>query len=206
MYQDGTVYLAPEPVSPDIRRLAGGGPEFPAPFADRLTNQLYRDLRHTKLPRVLRMNDHLSMAFSRELREPYLDHRLVEFVFRLPGRQKIRNGQNKYLLRHATAGRLPERVRLAGKRPVVTPQREWLRGPLRAFVAELIHSRSFAERGLFDAARVRKAYRRFCAGEGENSFFVWQWVNTELWFRRFIDEEVEAPRPAERSVSVNREP
>jgi asparagine synthase (glutamine-hydrolysing) len=135
------------------------------------------------------MNDRLSMAFSRELREPYLDHRIVEFLFRLSGRQKIRMGQSKYLLRHAMAGRLPDKVRLARKRGVVTPQRESLCGRLRPQVEDVIHSRSFAERGLFAAEKVEAAYNRFCSGDGDNSFFVWQWINTELWFRTFIDEK-----------------
>ena len=86
VYQDGTSHLRPECILPDIRVLARDQPQFPRPFQDHLTNALYRDLRYTKLPRVLRMNDRLSMAFSRELREPYLDHRVVEFLFRLPGR------------------------------------------------------------------------------------------------------------------------
>lgn len=187
VYQDGTSYLQPQCVSDDVRALAGDPPEFPRPFRDRLTNALYQDLRYTKLPRVLRMNDRLSMAFGCELREPYLDHRLVEFLFRLPGRQKIRLGQSKFLLRHAMAGNLPDCVRLASKRGVVTPQREWLRTTLRSQMEEIIHSRSFAERGLFDVREVQAAYRRFNAGQGQNSFFVWQWANTELWFRRFVD-------------------
>ena len=127
------------------------------------------------------------MAFSRELREPYLDHRIVEFLFRLPGRQKIRLAHSKYLLRHAMAGQLPDTIRLANKRGVVTPQREWLRTLLRPQVEEIIHSRSFSQRGLFDVSQVKAAYARFCQGEGQNAFFVWQWLNTELWFRRFID-------------------
>jgi asparagine synthase (glutamine-hydrolysing) len=187
VYQDGTSHLQPHCVLPDVRALAGGPPAFAQPFRDHLTNALYRDLRYTKLPRVLRMNDRLSMAFSRELREPYLDHRVVEFLFRLPGHQKIRLGQSKYLLRHAMAGRLPDAVRLREKRGVVTPQREWLRTVLRPQVEEIIHSHSFAQRGLFDVARVKTSYERFCHGEGENAFFVWQWVNTELWFRCFVD-------------------
>lgn len=192
MYQDGTSFLSPDCVCPDVRAMAGPVPEFPQPFRDHLANGLYRDLRYTKLPRVLRMNDRLSMAFSRELREPYLDHRVVEFLFRLPGTQKIRQGQSKYLLRHAMRDRLPDSVRQTGKRAVVTPQREWLRTHLRPQVEEIIHSRSFAERGVFDTPEVRRTYERFCAGEGQNAFFVWQWVNTELWFRRFIDERPHA--------------
>ena len=85
------------------------------------------------------------------------------------------------------AGRLPDAVRLADKRAVVTPQREWLRTRLRPQVEAVIHSKSFAERGFFDVEQVQAVYRRFCEGAGQNAFFVWQWINTEMWFRRFID-------------------
>ena len=187
VYTDGTAYLAPETITSALTALAPAPPRYPRPFGDRLTNLLYRDLRYTKIPRVLRMNDRVSMAFGRELREPFLDHRIVELAFRLPASQKIRDGQGKWLLRHAMRGRLPDRARVAGKRPVVTPQREWLRTVLRPQVEELLHSRSFAERGFFDVPAVHASYRRFCDGAGENAFYVWQWVNTELWCRAFVD-------------------
>ena len=193
VYQDGTSHLQTHCVQPDVRKLADSHPQFPRPFKDHLTNVLYRDLRYTKLPRVLRMNDRLSMAFSRELREPYLDHRLIEFVFRLPGSQKIRRGQSKFLLRSAMEGRLPDSIRIASKRGVVTPQREWLRTDLLPQVDEIIHSQSFAERELFDVNEVRSSYAKFCAGEGDNAFFVWQWVNAELWWRMFIDQRIAIP-------------
>ena len=45
----------------------------------------------------------------------------------------------------------------------------------------------FRERGLFDVAEVRRAWKKFRGGDSKNAFFVWQWVNTELWFRRFAD-------------------
>jgi asparagine synthase (glutamine-hydrolysing) len=187
LYQDGTQYLAPECISLPLRDSAVQTPEFDKPFSDHLKNALYRDLRYTKLPRVLRMNDRLSMAFSRELREPYLDHRIVEFLFRIPGSQKIRFGQGKYLLRKAMTGRLPDQIRLSGKRAVVTPQREWFRGALRSGIQAILDSSSFARREIFDVSAVRSRFKEFCNGGEENSFFVWQWVNTELWFRRFID-------------------
>jgi len=193
VYQDGTAHLQTQCILPDVRELAAKPLEFPQPFDTHLANALYRDLRYTKLPRVLRMNDRLSMAFSRELREPYLDHRLVEFLFRLPGHQKIRMGQSKFLLRHAVAGQLPDCVRNTGKRGVVTPQREWLRTVLKPQVEEILRSYSFAQRGLFDVKEVQRSYARFCAGEGENAFFIWQWINAELWWRMFIDRRVTVP-------------
>ena len=183
--QDGTAHLRPLCATPAMRELAGPPPEFERPFPDRLRNVLYRDLAHTKLPRVLRMNDRLSMASSRELREPFLDHRIVEFAFRLPGCWKVRDGSSKYVLRRAMKGRLAEAARWAPKRAVVTPQREWLAGPLAGAVEEIVGSPEFAARGLFDAKEVAAELRAFREQGSPNSFHVWQWVATELWFRRF---------------------
>lgn len=186
-YQDGTIHLRPSCIDPEIIELAGEIPSFPQPFPNHLNNVLYRDIRFAKLPRVLRMNDRLSMAFSRELREPFLDHRIVEFIFRLPYDKKIRNGHNKFLLRHAMKNRLPEDVRLAKKRAVVAPQREWLRTILSGQIRDLINSKSFKERGLFNVSKVKEEFNKYSSNEKSNSFFIWQWVNIEMWFSRFID-------------------
>ncbi len=193
VYQDGTSFLAPDALAPELAARAGAYPTFPEPYPDRLRNALYRDLRHTKLPRVLRMNDRLSMAWSRELREPYLDHRLVELLLRLPADQRYRHGRSKALLRRAMADRLPDAVRHPSKRAVVTPQREWLRGPLADAVDRLLGGPRFRARGLFDADACRRAFADFRAGKGSNAFFVWQWVGTELWFRRFVDGDDAVP-------------
>jgi asparagine synthase (glutamine-hydrolysing) len=186
-YQDGTQHLRAGALRPGVAERAGAGPAFADPYEDHLRNALWRDLRHTKLPRVLRMNDRLSMAFSRELREPYLDHRVVELAFRLPGDQKIRAGRTKELLRRAMRDRLPDEVRTASKRAVVTPQREWLRGPLGEDVSRLLESTRFASRGWIDPSLARSELAAFRAGDGANAFFIWQWVSLELWHRRFVD-------------------
>jgi asparagine synthase (glutamine-hydrolysing) len=187
MYQDGTTHLRPAALCPDTRARAGAEPRLASPYRDHLRNALWRDLRHTKLPRVLRMNDRLSMAHSRELREPYLDHRVVELAFRLPGHQKLRNGRTKDLLRRAMRGRLPESVSGTAKRAVVTPQREWLRGALGDQVDAMLASPRFAARGWVDPAAARRELAAFRAGRGGNAFFIWQWVSVELWHRRFVD-------------------
>ncbi len=186
VYYDGSSHLRSDCIAGNVRKNVFS-PTYPTPFSDQLRNALYRDLCVTKLPRVLRMNDRVSMAYSRELRQPLIDHRLVEYAFRLPGGQKIRGGQGKFLLRHAMRRDLPEHVRGTPKRFVVTPQREWLSGPLAGAVTDIIESREFRERGLFDMAAVRRVWKEFLKGDSENAFFIWQWVNTELWFRRFAD-------------------
>ena len=58
---------------------------------------------------------------------------------------------------------------------------------MRGYVEGLLESDSFASRGCFDVAKARKAFRTFCRGGHDNSFFVWQWINVEEWFRIFID-------------------
>jgi asparagine synthase (glutamine-hydrolysing) len=188
VYTDGTEFLRPNCIASDLAADVGYSQNFPKPFASRLQNRLYQGLRYTKLPRVLRMNDKLSMANSIELRVPFLDHRLVEYAFGIPGDKKIRSGLGKYIFRKSMSARLPEEVLWANKKAVVTPQREWLAGELRENVESLITDRSFAERGIFNVDNVRKEFYKFCSEPSENSFFVWQWINTELWFREFIDK------------------
>ena len=73
-------------------------PEYPKPFEDEIQNMQFRDLFYTKIPRALRFNDRVSMAYSTELREPFLDYRLVEFGFSLPIEFKIKGQQNKRIL------------------------------------------------------------------------------------------------------------
>jgi len=183
-YQDGSSFLRPATLAPGLRDGPEPGP-FPAPFASALDNRLYRDIRHTKLPRVLRMNDRLSMAYGRELRPPFLDHRIVEFAFRLDENKKLRSDQGKFLFRHLLERKAPGGLAATPKRAVVTPQREWIRGPLREPIQDVIASAAFREAGVFDQAEVQREFDAYCAGEGDNAFFIWQWLNFDSWRRAF---------------------
>jgi len=151
-----------------------------APFPDRLRNLQYRDLALTKIPRALRYNDRVSMAASTELREPFLDHRLVELALRQPADRKIAGDVGKRLLREIATSLVPDDLRLAPKRPVQTPQREWLRGPLQAWATARIEGALSARPDWFDAPMVRASWRRYLDGEGDNSHWAWQWISTAL--------------------------
>jgi asparagine synthase (glutamine-hydrolysing) len=152
--------------------------EAPRPFPDGLRNLQLRDALHTKIPRALRFNDRVSMRVSRELREPFLDHRLFELALRQRPERKISAGTRKYLLRQMAARLVPQGVVEAPKRPLQTPQREWLRGPLRDWAGACIAGAIDAYGGEWlDAGRVRSAWRDYCAGAGDNSFYIWQWIS-----------------------------
>lgn len=157
-------------------------------FRSHLLNLQYRDVLHTKLQRILRSCDRASMAWSRELRVPLIDHRLVELAFALPGELKIRDGEQRAFMREALRELGFDKLARLPKRAVVDPQREWLQGPLADWAAEILSSESFASRGIFAAEAVREAFRDYRATERpQNSFHVWQWLSVELWFRTFID-------------------
>ncbi|MEP6916735.1 MAG: asparagine synthase-related protein, partial [Acidobacteriota bacterium] len=151
------------------------------PFPDALRNLQYRDAVHTKIPRALRFNDRVSMRASTELREPFLDHRLFELAFRQHADRKIRGNTGKWLLRQILATHLPGGVVEAPKRPVQTPQREWLRGPLQDWATGLIDEAvSGPSAAWFRPDLVKAEWTRFCAGESDNSFYVWQWISLAL--------------------------
>jgi len=152
----------------------------PVPFTDRLRNAQYRDLCYTKIPRALRFNDRVSMRAGTELREPFLDHRLVELALRQPPERKIVGATHKWLLRGIAADLLPAGVAAAPKRPLQTPQREWLRGPLRGWAAACITAALDGDSAWLDRDAVWAAWQAYAGGAGDNSFYVWQWINVGL--------------------------
>jgi asparagine synthase (glutamine-hydrolysing) len=156
-----------------------GGEE---PLPDQLRRLQLRDLRRTKLPRALRYNDGVSMRSSVELREPFLDHRLIELALRQPPHRTVGTGEGKALIRRlAPLWRAEGAPPAAAKRPVQTPQREWLRGPLAPWADERIGAALDRWGGRwFDADAVRAAWLAFRDGEGDNAHFVWQWVSVGL--------------------------
>jgi asparagine synthase (glutamine-hydrolysing) len=140
-----------------------------------------RDVLWTKLPRALRFNDRVSMRASTELREPFLDHRLVELAMRQPAERKVRGKTGKWLLRRIASDLVPEGITEAPKRPVQTPQREWLRGPLCDWATAQIERALSAVGGSWlDGPAVRRELANYLGGRGDNSYFVWQWVSLGL--------------------------
>ncbi len=177
----------PDCLTTEFRRLAEPL-SAPQPFSERLRNLQYRDTRYTKIPRALRFNDRVSMRVSVELREPFLDHRLFELALSQPAGYKINDHMGKILLRQMVRDRLPAKLVEAPKRPLQTPQREWLRGPLRSWACEQISiGVERSQPGWFSTQEVWKEWEKFNRGESDNSFFLWQWISLGLIFSGNID-------------------
>ncbi|MBC7439761.1 MAG: asparagine synthase (glutamine-hydrolyzing), partial [Flavobacterium sp.] len=145
------------------------------PFEDNLLNLQYRDLFCTKIPRALRFNDRISMMYGTELREPFLDFELVEYVFSRPTDFKIKNGVQKWMLRKIAEQFLQKKIVLAPKRALQTPQREWLSKDLKDWVAsevETLYSNNW-----FNKIKLETELDLFFKGDNQSSFHIWQWIN-----------------------------
>ena len=167
-------------LSKDLARFAEKQ-HYPAPFKNELQNKQYRDLFYTKIPRALRFNDRISMAHSTELREPFLDHNLVEFAFSMPENFKIHGNTQKYMLREILKPLVPADISYAPKRALQTPQREWLGNELKDFVTAQLNTLKHSEfSAWFDHTEIAKEWETYLKGNNESSFHIWQWVNSAL--------------------------
>jgi len=187
---DGTIPTRKDLINKDFIRKYDGEINDYISTGSKVYDAFIDYLQKRKIPRNTRMKDRASMAFSIELRLPFLEHNLINFALGLPEHLHFFGGRTKSIIREAMKGIMNDDVRLAPKRSIQAPQGEWLRKePMRSYVIDLINSETFADRNIFNVNKVITAYDEFCEGKYNNSFFVWQWINVEEWFRVFIDND-----------------
>ncbi len=189
-------------LSPQLRALSSPAAEALARRAfSNLDTHLLTDLTTTRLPELLQAEDRFSMAFSIESRVPFLDRAFVEYGIALPAGQKIDDGVTKVVLREAMRGTVPdETLDRRDKQGYPTPANDWLRQYGVEYAGDLIGSRRFRERDVFDAAAASAAFDRWRSGSGSLAG-LWTWLSTENWFRQYLDTPVDGwPRPPARAA------
>ncbi|MBT3784384.1 asparagine synthase (glutamine-hydrolyzing) [bacterium] len=158
-----------------------------SPFSDSLTRRLFLELFYESTPAILKTEDRCTMAHSIESRTPFLDHRLVEFCFRLPSNMKIREGMGKWILRNSMRGILPEDVRLRKEKVGFNaPSHAWFRQESRENLKYLLSSESLRCRNLLDSELVLKIFEEHLSEGANHQMVLWQLLNLELWFQRFF--------------------
>lgn len=131
--------------------------------------------------------DKMSMASSVEARVPFLDHRLWEFCATLPARYKLKGRTDKYLLRRATRGLLPEATRMRPKKGLAAPYAHWLRAKTLPDWAEAALSvKAIQSAGLFDAVVVQKLRQAHRARQPNLGPLLMGVLSTQIWFEQFI--------------------
>lgn len=182
--------VRPLAISPKLARAWGNDEIEPPPckFKDPLHEALYETLTRTSLPALLRYADRNSAAFSREIRLPFLDHRLVEFLFAIPADQKLRGVTTKFVMRNAIKGIVPEEIRLRkDKIGFAPPELAWMRGPLREWITNVFNSPQFRQRGWLEPKVVDRVWQGFLAGHDGWASLIWRWLSLEIWAQVFLD-------------------
>jgi asparagine synthase (glutamine-hydrolysing) len=133
---------------------------------------------------ILTKVDRASMAVSLEARVPLLDHRVVEFAWRLPSERLIANGQGKRPLRAVLARYVPDALVNRPKMGFSIPVGEWLRGPLRPWAEDLLSPRALAD-GVVDAVAVRRGFDEFLSGRRDSQHSLWAVLQFQAWRRAY---------------------
>ncbi len=152
------------------------------PLAKRL---MYTDLKTKLADNFLIGVDKMTMAFGLELRSPFLDHKLVEFAFKIPVKMKIRRGVTKYILKRAVADMIPQEV-LQGKRYFFTPAAKWLRSGLKPMIEDYLSVSSLEKNGLFYADAVNKMLQDHLTQKEYNLGLLWAIFTFQVWYEQFI--------------------
>jgi asparagine synthase (glutamine-hydrolysing) len=174
----------------DIRRLL-----CDCGSADPLNRALFVDFETLLPDQVLPFVDRLSMAHSIEVRPPFLDHRMIEFVATLPGSMKIRQGRVKSIFKDAVANLLPPGLADRPKEGFVMPINEWMLQSLRGFVTDVLSAGRLARHGMLKPEAVGRLVSRYYGGEIALSGRIWNLVNFQMWWERYVDPVRTNPMP-----------
>ena len=153
--------------------------DFPA--KDRMTLLQYLDLKLYLQEAILVKVDRASMASSLEVRAPFLDHELVEFVMGLPSSLKLKGFTSKYLLKQAMSDILPTEIIQRKKKGFGVPIAKWIKGPLKELFEDMLSSRRIKQEGVFNAPYVESLLQDHLKNKKDNRKQLWTLLIWELW-------------------------
>jgi len=149
--------------------------------------ELFKQFFQAPLPGILNQFDRCSMANGVECRMPFMDYRIVEFVFSLPPRSKIGGGYTKRILREAIENIVPDSIRLKKEKiGFNAPMIEWFRGPLKNWLIEISQSQEFIENSYFSSEEIKTKLYNFIESDKPtwgDAWKLWPYFHFAWWLK-----------------------
>ncbi|WP_271271708.1 asparagine synthase (glutamine-hydrolyzing) [Aliamphritea hakodatensis] len=155
---------------------------------DRINQALYIDTMLLLPGNNLVKPDRMGMAVSLENRAPFLDYRMVEFSFSIPGKLKLKNGVTKYLYKKAVCDLIGDELAYRKKQMFTVPVGDWFKSELKDLCEDLLLSEKVRKRNLFDYEKVAKMYSEHCDSITNYTRELRALMALEIWYREFIDK------------------
>ena len=154
---------------------------FRQPFKDPLNAMLAADLGFSLVGDMLVKADRMSMANSLEVRSPFLDKDLVEYVFSIPGKLKIGNFTGKKILKETFKNRLPKWSMSQPKKGFEIPIADWLRSNLKSMVDDSCSKKNLEKLGIIDHSIVDEWRQGLYSGKRDTSWQLWTIISYKQW-------------------------
>jgi asparagine synthase (glutamine-hydrolysing) len=155
---------------------------------DALSQMLYVDTKVWLPDDLLTKADKMTMANSIELRVPFLDHKMVEFAAAIPSRYKLKRWNEKYILKQAVAGIVPQAIINRPKRGFPVPISTWFANELNQKAKEVLLEEKTQQRGYFNRQSLEAMLDKQSKGKEDWSAQIFSLLTLELWNRKFIDK------------------
>jgi asparagine synthase (glutamine-hydrolysing) len=155
----------------------------------------YLDLKTYLIGDINTKVDRASMAHSLEVREPLMDHELVEWLATLPASLKVRGQEGKFLLKKAMESKLSDDILYRPKMGFAVPLAKWFRGPLKQRVRDAVLGPRLAETGWFNRAYLEHLIDAHQSGARDYSAPLWTLMMFEAFFRNVVDAGIAPAEP-----------
>jgi asparagine synthase (glutamine-hydrolysing) len=156
-------------------------------ISDALDKLQYFDINTYLQDDLLVKTDRASMAHSLEVRVPYLDHELVEFVFSLPPNLRLNNFKTKYILKKAVKKLLPQKIINRKKKGFGIPVAFWLKGGLRHLISDVFKKGALEKEEMFNYKYIENLLQQHFANKIDNRKKIWTILMFELWFQEYLN-------------------
>ena len=170
----------------DKLKTAYASKELKDEFSSPLSYMMAIDYQTYLVDDILQKVDRASMTASLEGREPYLDHRLIEWAAQLPNEYKYNKGEKKYILKEILHDYIPKEMMDRPKMGFAIPIANWLQNDLRHLVDQYINEDLIRSQQLFDWKVVGDIKRKFLSGKKEYDVKMWYFLTFQMWYEKWM--------------------